>query len=73
MQYLKKDLRVPFHQRPAGFLPDPFRHQVIQLAAVSQLSHQGQGVIGHPESQPVVARGKPGHPQYTQGIFGKGR
>ncbi len=72
MQHLEKHLRIPLHQRPAGFLPDPFRHQIIQLAAVSQLPHQHQGVIGDPKTQPVIAGSKPCHPQYPQGVFRKG-
>ena len=45
---------------------------MLQLAAVSELSHQSHGFFGDAKPYWREARHEAGHAQHAQGIFGEG-
>ena len=58
------------HQAFGQFLPDALGHQVVHLAVLDHLPHQGHGVTGH--RKVGKARRKTCQPQDAYWVLGKG-
>jgi hypothetical protein len=70
-QCFEEDLRGIFAKRGLRLFPDPLADERIRFAALDDLRHQGDRLVGDREAMPGESRCKTRDPQDAHGIFDK--